>query len=254
MSLRSFALCLVAAAAVHATPAPNYTPGKVCKVLALSGGGDKGAYEAGVVYVEVVETVETLLRAYASLVWMATPAPPPLHTHTNACAPYAPTAHGHMCTSQYHGPRVCIRDLSRATGYLCSFRRLCPAVHPRSDTRPPPRAWLQTRSLASPLLPPPTSKTPSLHALHPFARSPTTRSSHTNTHTKPLHTNRTSIPPTPPHTPLPMRSNGLVNNLPAADVTWDVVTGISAGSINAAAIATYVRRREAEERVEESKT
>ena len=51
-----------------------------------------------------------------------------------------------------------------------------------------------------------------------------------------------------------MRSNGLVNNLPAADVTWDVVTGISAGSINAAAIATYVRRREAEESVEESKT
>jgi len=49
MSLRSFALCLVAAAAVHATPAPNYTPGNVCKVLALSGGGDKGAYEAGVV-------------------------------------------------------------------------------------------------------------------------------------------------------------------------------------------------------------
>ena len=86
MSLRSFALCLVAAAAVHATPAPNYTPGKVCKVLALSGGGDKGAYEAGVVYVEVVETVETLLRAYASLVWMATlPNPSPPHTHERVC-------------------------------------------------------------------------------------------------------------------------------------------------------------------------
>ena len=50
MTLFSIALfCLVVAAAVHATPAPNYTPGKVCKVLALSGGGDKGAYEAGVV-------------------------------------------------------------------------------------------------------------------------------------------------------------------------------------------------------------
>ena len=32
---------------------------------------------------------------------------------------------------------------------------------------------------------------------------------------------------------------GLVNNLPANEVTWDVVTGISAGSINAGAIATY---------------
>ena len=33
--------------------------------------------------------------------------------------------------------------------------------------------------------------------------------------------------------------SGLVNNLPGANVTWDVVTGISAGAINSAAIATY---------------
>jgi hypothetical protein len=49
MTLFSIAICLLVASYVHATPAPNYTPGKVCKVLALSGGGDKGAYEAGVV-------------------------------------------------------------------------------------------------------------------------------------------------------------------------------------------------------------